>query len=296
MPTDYDDEFEYHDRHEWPVWAAGAAALAVAAALLWFGIGAIRSGGGDDVASPNAASGPTVTSAVPGADGVVTSDAATPSSTQVPSASAETVVPPATELVVEAPDGPPTYPTLADGSPVPVLAIFDDEIIALSGVVPSDSAAERLRIIAIANNTNPGAQVASFLTVNPDVPVDVGVRVIDVGAARFDEDSTAISVEYVAELDRIAAMMMSLPEVTVEVIGHADQRDDGVDNVELSVERARGSVDYLVTQGIDRSRLSFRGVGEADLLTLNNDEVALALNRRTEFVFSGLFVGASAQG
>jgi hypothetical protein len=31
-------------------------------------------------------------------------------------------------------------------------------------------------------------------------------------------------------------------------------------------------------------------VGEADLLTLNNDDAALALNRRTEFVFYGLLI------
>ena len=42
--------------------------------------------------------------------------------------------------------------------------------------------------------------------------------------------------------------------------------------------------------GITPSRLSSRAVGEADLLTLNNDAAALALNRRTEFVFYGLLM------
>jgi len=50
-------------------------------------------------------------------------------------------------------------------------------------------------------------------------------------------------------------------------------------------------VNYLASQGIDPSRLSSRAVGEADLLSINNDAASLALNRRTEFIFYGLLLG-----
>jgi outer membrane protein OmpA-like peptidoglycan-associated protein len=43
--------------------------------------------------------------------------------------------------------------------------------------------------------------------------------------------------------------------------------------------------------GIDASRLSSRAVGESDLLSLNDDETALELNRRTEFVIYGTLLG-----
>ena len=89
-------------------------------------------------------------------------------------------------------------------------------------------------------------------------------------------------------------MMAALPHVNTLVIGHADQRGNDDANFTLSTDRARTVSDYIASQGIDPFRLSSRGAGESDLLTLNNDRAALALNRRTEFVISGLFVDPPA--
>ena len=72
-----------------------------------------------------------------------------------------------------------------------------------------------------------------------------------------------------------------IPELTVS--------DDQI-NRELSESRAGMVVDYLAYRGINPTRLSMRGAGETDLLTLDSDERALALNRRTEFIFYGVLV------
>jgi outer membrane protein OmpA-like peptidoglycan-associated protein len=85
--------------------------------------------------------------------------------------------------------------------------------------------------------------------------------------------------------------MTALPNVTVLVVGHADQRGDDIANYRLSLDRAQAVVDFLVYIGVSPSRLSARAVGEADLLTLEDDDAALELNRRTEFIFYGLLVG-----
>ena len=58
----------------------------------------------------------------------------------------------------------------------------------------------------------------------------------------------------------------------------------------LAQRRADAVVAYLASLGIDGSRLSARSVGEADLLTVDDDEASLALNRRTEFIIYGLLV------
>lgn len=197
---------------------------------------------------------------------------------------------------IEAPALPAeaSYATLPDGSPVPVLVIYDGELITLSGAVPSEEQAQRLQVLAVANSTVPGAEVASFLTIEPTVPLGVGVRVIEMNSARFPEGSPSISPEHGAQLDRIVAVMSSLPHITVAVIGHADQRGDEETNFQLSADRARAAADYVASRGIDPSRLSSRGAGESDLLTLNNDAAALALNRRTELVFFGLLVDPPA--
>ncbi len=130
------------------------------------------------------------------------------------------------------------YPTLPDGSPVPVLAIFDTDTITLSGTVPSQAAADRLAQLAIANSKTPAALV-QFLAINPDVPANVGVRVLEMTSSRFPDGSSDILPDHGRELDRIGAVMNALPNTTVLVIGHADQR--GSEAANFAVSEATGT-------------------------------------------------------
>jgi outer membrane protein OmpA-like peptidoglycan-associated protein len=190
----------------------------------------------------------------------------------------------------EAAESGASYPTLPDGSPTPVLAIFDTDTVTLSGTVPSQAAAERLAQLAIANSKTP-APLVQFLAINPDVPDTVGVRVIEMTSTRFPAGGAEILPDHGRELDRIGAVMDALPNTTVLVIGHADQRGSETANFAVSEDRARAVVRHLVDYGIDAARLSSRAVGENDLLSLNDDETALELNRRTEFVIYGTLLG-----
>jgi outer membrane protein OmpA-like peptidoglycan-associated protein len=185
---------------------------------------------------------------------------------------------------------PVTYETLPDGSPAPVVAIFDVDQITLTGAVPDRAAKDRLQALALANAKPGQGNIVNFLTINPDVPPDVGSRVVELTSTRFPTASAEILPAHALELDRIVSIMNALPHITALVIGHSDQRGDELGNYELSAARAESVVDYLASQGVDPSRLSSRAVGEADLLTLNSDEAALALNRRTEVVFYGLLI------
>ncbi len=184
---------------------------------------------------------------------------------------------------------PPPYETLPDGTPVPVVAIFNGPEITLTGAVPSQAAVERLSALALANSKVP-ATVVNQLTINPAVPITVGVRVIEMQSARFPEGSATVTPEHGVELDRVVTVMNALPNITALVIGHADQRGDELANFVLSEDRARAVTTYLAAKGIAPTRLSSRAVGESELLSLGNDAAAFALNRRTEFVFYGLLV------
>ena len=110
-------------------------------------------------------------------------------------------------------------------------------------------------------------------------------------SSRFPDGSSEILPDHGRELDRIGAVMNALPHTTVLVIGHADQRGSEAANFAISEARAQAVVSHLVDYGIDASRLSSRAVGETDLLSLNDDETALELNRRTEFVIYGTLLG-----
>lgn len=227
-----------------------------------------------------------------------TSDAATTTDSPTTTADSTTTSAPetteaATTTTTSSPPTRPTggYDTLPDGTPVPIVATFDGARVTLSGAVPDQASAARLEELARANSREPNPTVVNNLTINPNVPISVPVRVLELQSVRFPEGSATVELLHAAELNRVATVMNALPNVTVVVVGHADQQGESGPNQVLSKERADAVVDYLTTfGGINPSRLSARGVGEDDLLSINDDESALALNRRTEFIFSGLLV------
>jgi OOP family OmpA-OmpF porin len=230
-----------------------------------------------DSAAPTSTE-PTPTSAAEAATEAPTTEA--PTTTAAPT----TEAPPTTA----APAPPPTNP---DGTPANVIAIYDVSSITLSGQVPDQASKEKLEALARAN-AKPGqdAQVFNNLTINPAVPMDVGVRVVELTSSRFPDGKAEVTLEQAAELNRVVTVMNLLPNITAEIIGHADQRGSEVSNYVLSRQRADATVQYLVSQGIDPARLRSRAVGESDLLTLNDDAAALALNKRTEIVLTGLLL------
>jgi outer membrane protein OmpA-like peptidoglycan-associated protein len=132
--------------------------------------------------------------------------------------------------------------------------------------------------------------VVDNVDINPAVPISVGVRVIELNSARFPEGNADILPAHALELDRVVAIMNALPNISVVVVGHADQRGDDLTNFAVSDDRARAVVNYLLYLGISPTRLSSRAAGETDLLAVGDDDAALALNRRTEFIFSGLLI------
>ena len=178
----------------------------------------------------------------------------------------------------------PAYPTLPDGSPEPIIAIYDGPVIRVTGWVPSAEKAAQLEGLALANSTDPTATVDANWTVDPSVPLSIGTRVIEMNSPRFPAGSAEVTFEHAVQLNRVAGVMNLLPNVTATVVGHADQLGDEVANYALSEARAVSVVRYLVSQGVDPSRLAARAVGEQDLLTEDESAASLALNRRTEFI------------
>lgn len=211
-------------------------------------------------------------------------------------ASASTSVPPdssdpvSSSSTPDAGETPLDYPTSPDGAPLPLLVVFDTETITISGQVPSQAAKDRLTALAKANSQFPDAEVIDNMVINPAVPISVGARVIELNSARFPAGTADILPDHARELDRVVSIMNALPNISVLVIGHADQRGDDVANFAISDARARAVVNYLIYLGISPARLASRAAGESDLLTLGDDDASLALNRRTEFIFGGLLI------
>lgn len=100
----------------------------------------------------------------------------------------------------------------------------------------------------------------------------------------FDTAKDALRPESMEELDRLVKMLKEHLELKIEIAGHTDNRGDEKANVLLSEKRAHNVVNYLVTNGIAKERLTFKGYGSSKGLASNDTEEGRKQNRRTEFV------------
>jgi outer membrane protein OmpA-like peptidoglycan-associated protein len=74
------------------------------------------------------------------------------------------------------------------------------------------------------------------------------------------------------------------PKVKIELMGHTDGRGVHADNVKLSQQRVNKVKEYLVSKGVDASRISGKGFGGSKPIASNNTEESRKMNRRVEFV------------
>ncbi len=84
------------------------------------------------------------------------------------------------------------------------------------------------------------------------------------------------------ELNKLAEFLKENPRVRIEISGHTDNVGKYRDNLLLSERRAQKVYEYLIRNGIDASRLSFKGYADTKPIATNETEEGRALNRRTE--------------
>ncbi len=165
--------------------------------------------------------------------------------------------------------------------------MFSDDQIVLSGSVPDEAAAARVLSLALDYRLTP-ATVVNNLTIDPDVPTDAGVRVVEHNAVHFVDDTDTITPEHAQQLDRIAGLMREFPGSRVHVVGNTDLNGPETRNFVVSQRRAEAVVTYLVAQGVDPQRLSTQPAGESNPLSTEVGPAADDLNRRTDYVIFGL--------
>ncbi|NNK10487.1 MAG: OmpA family protein, partial [Flavobacteriaceae bacterium] len=106
----------------------------------------------------------------------------------------------------------------------------------------------------------------------------------------FDFDKSEIKDVYKDELDIIVDAMELYPSLRIQVNSHTDVRgDNDTYNQPLSERRAKATVDYIISKGIDRDRLKYVGYGETKPVNECVDGVRCSAtkhqqNRRSEFL------------
>ncbi len=99
----------------------------------------------------------------------------------------------------------------------------------------------------------------------------------------FDTNKFDLKSESSLELDKLVRFLDTNPTVKIELEGHTDNVGDKTSNQVLSENRARSVYEYLISKGVDRTRLSYNGYGESQPVADNESEEGRAKNRRTEF-------------
>ncbi len=105
----------------------------------------------------------------------------------------------------------------------------------------------------------------------------------DIHAIHFDFESARIKTESIPYLDALAEYLKKSPSLRFLIIGHTDLHGTDEFNNRLSLERARSVKEYLVTKGIDASRLAVRGAGKSEPKVQRKGPGYDEQNRRTEF-------------
>ena len=99
----------------------------------------------------------------------------------------------------------------------------------------------------------------------------------------FDFDKSSLKPESITELDKVYELMVSNPEMKVEISGHTDNVGAAEYNKRLSMQRAQVVVNYLQKKGIKKNRMKAMGYGFDRPIDTNETDEGRAHNRRTEF-------------
>jgi peptidoglycan-associated lipoprotein len=104
----------------------------------------------------------------------------------------------------------------------------------------------------------------------------------------YDFDKWNIRPDAAEELDKLVKTLKENPTIWIELGSHTDSRGKDAYNLNLSQKRAESAVQYIISKGIERNRITARGYGETQLLNrcangVNCTEAEHQLNRRTEF-------------
>ena len=104
----------------------------------------------------------------------------------------------------------------------------------------------------------------------------------------YDYNSDVLSKKSQFILREFSRFLKSNPSIRIMIQGHTDSDGDDAKNLDLSDRRAKGVKRYLVSLGIDESRLEAKGFGEANPKAANDTPENKAKNRRTEFLIQGM--------
>lgn len=138
--------------------------------------------------------------------------------------------------------------------------------------------------MASANDT----EISGTIMLRPIEAIIVDDKVV-LDPIYFDLDKHNIKPQAAFELDKLVAIMKKYPNMKIAVGSHTDNRASDAYNMELSERRAQSTVQYVISKGIDKNRITGKGYGESQLAVACGagcTEAQHQQNRRSEFIIT----------
>lgn len=135
---------------------------------------------------------------------------------------------------------------------------------------------------AVTSSVDKAKEALSQIDPNQVKPLDIAtalnLQIINFASASADIPDVNKSV-----LDQAAALMNKVQNVQLVVKGYTDATGNAAANKILSQKRAKSVVDYLVSKGVDPSKLQAQGFGQENPVADNATKEGQFKNRRIEF-------------
>ena len=132
----------------------------------------------------------------------------------------------------------------------------------------------------------PAAPAAAAPAAKP-AAAPVANKVTYAADAFFDFDKAVLKPEGKAKLDDLASKIKGINLEVIIAVGHTDSVGSDAYNQKLSVRRSEAVKAYLVSKGIDKSRVYTEGKGEKQPVADNKTKEGRAKNRRVEIEVVG---------
>lgn len=102
----------------------------------------------------------------------------------------------------------------------------------------------------------------------------------------FEYNKSNITAQGANELDKLVKVLHKNPEMKIFVKAHTDTKGSADYNLKLSDQRAQATVQYVISKGINKDRISGKGFGFTELKVNCKEctEDQDAQNRRSEFL------------
>lgn len=135
----------------------------------------------------------------------------------------------------------------------------------------------------VAKSKGPEAKIDAKLQ-----PIDVIVTPTEIilNPIFFEYDKNNITQQGAFELDKLVQVMKNNPNMVIFAKSHTDNRGSDAYNMSLSERRAKSTVQYVISKGIDATRIEGKGFGESEpkVQCAECTEDQHSQNRRSEFM------------